>query len=53
MLSVIESKRDEQGRFTPESIWTTWKGWDFTQRKEPSRWVTFMVERIHRKLERF
>ena len=53
MLSVIESKRDEQGRFTPESIWTAWKGWDFTQKKEPSRWVTFMVERIHRKLERF
>lgn len=53
MLSVIESKCDEQGRFTPESIWTSWKGWDFDQKKEPSRWVTFVVERIHRKLERF
>jgi len=52
MLSVIESKRGAQGRFTPESVWTSWKGWDFDQKKEPSRWVTFMVERIHRKLER-
>ncbi len=53
MLSVIESKRDERGKFTPESVWTSWKGWDFDQKKEPSRWVTFVVERIHRRLERF
>lgn len=53
VLSVIESKRDERGRFTPGSVWTSWKGWDFDQKKEPSRWVTFMVERIHRRLEGF
>ncbi len=50
MLSVIESKRDGRGRFTPESAWTAWKGWDFTQKKEPSRWMTFAIERIHRRV---
>lgn len=53
MLSVIESKRGAQGRFTPESVWTSWKGWDFTQKKEPSRWVTFVVERLHRRVGRY
>ncbi len=52
MLSVIGSKRDPEGRYTPESVWTAWKGWDFTQKKEPSRWVTFAVERIHRRVGR-
>ena len=49
MLSVIGSKRDENGRYTPESIWTSWKGWDFAQKTEPSRWVTFVVKRLHRR----
>lgn len=52
MLSVIGSKQDPEGRYTPESVWTAWKGWDFTQKKEPSRWVTFAVERIHRRVGR-
>jgi hypothetical protein len=51
MLSVIDSKTDDEGRFKAESVWTSWKGWDFDQKKGPSRWVTFAVERLHRRAE--
>jgi hypothetical protein len=51
MLSVIDLKRDAEGRYTPGSVWTSWKGWDFCQKKEASRWVTFVVERLHRRVE--
>lgn len=50
MISVIDSKGDSQGRFAPESIWTAWKGWDFVQKKGPSRWITFVIARIHRRM---
>jgi hypothetical protein len=46
MLSVVESKADGDGRFIPESIWTAWKNWDFSQKKIPSRGMTFFIERI-------
>jgi hypothetical protein len=46
MLAVLESKADAQGQFTPESIWTAWKNWEFGQKKVPSRWLTLMAWRI-------
>jgi hypothetical protein len=46
MLGVLQSKADGDGRYTPESIWTAWKDWDFGQKKIPSRGLTFFVERI-------
>jgi hypothetical protein len=46
MLNVVESKADGNGRFIPESIWTTWKDWDFSQKKVASRGLTFFVQRI-------
>jgi hypothetical protein len=46
MLRVIESKADGDGRFTPESIWSAWKDWDFSQKKVPSQGLTFFVQRI-------
>ncbi len=51
ILSVIDAKMDEDGWFKAESVWTSWKGWDFDQKKVLSRWVTFMVERLHRRVE--
>jgi len=51
MLSIIDSKKDANGRYTPESVWTSWKGWDFCQKKEPSRWLTFAVERLRKRAE--
>ncbi|MBI5840685.1 MAG: hypothetical protein HZB19_11345 [Chloroflexi bacterium] len=46
MLDTVTSKSDDIGRFTPESIWTAWKGWDFSQKKLPSQGLTFFVQRI-------
>ena len=46
MLSLVEAKADGDGRYTPESIWTAWKDWDFSQKKTPSRGLTFFVQRI-------
>lgn len=46
MLEILKSKADRQGRFTPDSIWTAWKDWEFGQKKEPSRWLTLLAWRI-------
>lgn len=43
MIGVILSRADANGRFTPESVWTSWKEWEFSQKKEPSRWLTLRV----------
>ena len=45
MAALVKAKEDELGRFTPESIWMAWKGWDFGQKKEPSRWITLIAQR--------
>lgn len=46
MLQVMRNKADAQGTFSLESIWTAWKGWEFGQKKAPSRWLTLLACRI-------
>ena len=46
MLGLLISKADGDGRFTPESIWSVWKDWEFGQKRVPSRWLTFLAWRI-------
>ena len=46
MLHILQGKMDEQGSFTPESVWLTWKDWEFAQKKAPSRWLTLIAWRI-------
>lgn len=43
MAAVVGSKADSAGRFTPESVWLDWKGWEFGQKREPSRWLTLVA----------
>jgi hypothetical protein len=50
MVRLIKDKEDENGRFKPESIWMAWRGWDFGQKKEPSRWVTLIAHRAFQRL---
>lgn len=55
MVTLLLSKADPRGRFTPESIWTAWKdahasSWDFAQKKTPSRWLTLLAWRILRRV---
>ena len=49
MLKTVESKADSDGRYIPESVWTAWKDWDFSQKKIPSRGLTFLVQRIQKR----
>jgi len=50
MIKLLLSKRDNQGRFTPESIIKVWSDFDFGQKEKPSRWITFLVLRILKKI---
>ncbi|MBG0787910.1 MAG: hypothetical protein H0S79_22710 [Anaerolineaceae bacterium] len=51
MAQIIQNKADAEGRYQPESIWMDWKGWDFGQKREPSRWLTFLILRIRNRFE--
>ncbi len=46
IIDTIISSKDENGFFLPQSIWTSWKDWDFSQKKKPSSYITFIVYRI-------
>ncbi len=50
MLEIIATKADSQSRFIPESVWTSWKEWDFGQKKTASPWLTFITHRLLRRL---
>lgn len=49
MLAILAAKADEQGRFTPETVWQFYKDWDFGQKKAPSPWLTLLAQRILRR----
>ncbi len=51
MIKLIKSKANVLLRYTPESVWTAWKDWEFGQKKEPSRWLTLHVLRIQKRME--
>jgi hypothetical protein len=50
MANLVGSKADCEGKFTPESEWKAWKGWDFGQKKQPSRWLTLLVLRTLKRI---
>jgi hypothetical protein len=43
MARHLDASFDAQGRLTPASVWKAWEGWEFAQKKEPSRWVTLLA----------
>jgi hypothetical protein len=51
MVDLLKSKAGADGWYTPESIWTAWKDWEFGQKKSPSYWVTFLSLRIIQRIE--
>ena len=51
MAAQVQAKADEQGRYTPELVWMAWKDWEFGQKKMPSRWLTFLVLRVLKRIE--
>jgi hypothetical protein len=50
VAGILLSKRDADGKFTPESIHKAWSDFDFGQKKVPSRWLTCLA---HIVLKRF
>jgi len=50
MFEIIKSKQNNQNRYISESIWKPWIDFDFGQKKQPSRWLTFLVMRISKRL---
>jgi hypothetical protein len=52
MADLVRSRADAEGKFTPQSEWQVWRGWDFGQKKQPSRWLTFLVLRALKRLEK-
>ncbi|OGO25410.1 MAG: hypothetical protein A2W33_02865 [Chloroflexi bacterium RBG_16_52_11] len=51
MVGVLKGKADPLGCYTAESIWTAWKGWEFAQKREPSRWLTLVAWRIIKRMQ--
>jgi len=49
MAGLLASKADAEGRFTLESVWQVWGGWEFGQKRAPSRWLTLLAHRILRR----
>ncbi len=50
MVDVVRAKADTQGRFASESVWQAWQDWEFGQKREPSRWLTFLVMRVFKRM---
>lgn len=46
LVDLLAAKDDGNGRFQPESVWQPWKDWEFGQKREPSRWVTLLVQAV-------
>lgn len=51
LINVITTKANIDSQYTSESIWEAWKNWDFGQIENPSRWITFLVLRILKRIE--
>jgi hypothetical protein len=50
MVNLLLSKRDDRGRFTPESVVKVWSNFDFGQKEKPSRWITLLALRIVKRI---
>jgi hypothetical protein len=46
IIDIIKKKQDENGMFTPESMYQKCKGWDFGQKKTASPYLTFLCIRL-------
>lgn len=49
MVAAVESQADANDRYTATSMYRAWQGWSFADKKQPSPWLTFLVQRIHKR----
>ncbi len=52
MVQVITDQADEAGRYTANSMYMSWKGWSFADKKTASPWLTFLVLRMLKRVGR-
>ncbi len=45
-IGEIIKNKSYSGRYISESVYRAWKEWDFGQKKQPSEFITFQVEKI-------
>jgi len=50
MAGVLTGQVDHDGLCTASSMYRSWQGWSFADKKRPSPWLTFMVARIQRRI---
>lgn len=50
LLQIIIDQAGTDGRYTANSMYLSWKGWSFSNKKEASPWLTFLVERIKKRI---
>lgn len=48
MVEAVATQADAEGRYTATSMYKTWKGWSFADKKAPSPWLTFLVLHLTR-----
>lgn len=46
MVAALAAQADGEGRYTASSMYQSWKGWSFADKKSPSPWLTFLAWRI-------
>ena len=51
MIGIIKEKQDENGMFTPESVYQKCKEWDFGQKKTVSPYLSFLCIRLLKRLD--
>lgn len=49
MLDFV-CQRSADGKFSADSVHEAYAEFDFGQKKEPSRWITFLVERVKKRI---
>ncbi len=49
MVAALEAQAGGGGRYTATSMYQAWKGWSFANKKEPSPWLTFLAQRVHKR----
>ncbi len=50
LMAAITDQADGDGRYTPSSMYMTWKKWGFSDKKRPSPWITFLILRIQKRI---
>jgi len=51
LLDLLVGQAGPDGRYTAGSMYQSWKGWSFADKKRPSPWLTLVVRRIVKRVD--